>query len=641
MAPPFYRRLDPTRPYKPLDFGNGRLAGSVAPDGRLLALGIYHPKHGYLTLSSAAPFPDEHRSDQAAVRAYRAALAQPAAPTFGLRPPAPSTAAEVFLLEDGVPQSRFAVGPVRVSVTTWAPRVSGDVVSAALQVWQFQNPTGQSAALDYTWDGTLTLSRANYTQLTESGALPPLTPNLHLTFDGRVLRAVAPEIGGAAVVLGLPPGPAWQQSGQSPLPAAVTGHLTVPPKQIVDLTLVYVLAPTLEEAQTVADSLAVAKPESMLRDALDEYLTRWSALEQCTADPARFLARRARAYVLDCCALPVGEGICLLTDHQILPLSWTRDAYFLLQGLGAGTTEAPLDLVRRHLLWLFETARRPGGYWGRAYLANGHPKDRIFQLDQQCYPLLELVEYATATDDEATVIRLLPHLPAILDAVLARRAGETALFATEETPADDPLPLPYHFSSQVLLWHTLHQLTDLNARWPFTSLDLEGLAEAVRKAVRQHLVVEHRGRHLFAYATDLRGGYRFYHDANDFPTVLAPLWGFCALDEPVWRATMDFAFSPDNAGGYYPGPYGGLGSVHTPGPWPLGDIQEFLYARLIGDETRAQTVLARLIATACWDGALPEARDERGGEVRSRHWFAWPSAALAAALTHPAWQPQR
>ncbi len=335
--------------------------------------------------------------------------------------------------------------------------------------------------------------------------------------------------------------------------------------------------------------------------------------------------------------MPVGAGLCLLTDHQILPLSWTRDAYFVLQALCLHPSAQTLDLLRRHLSWLFEIAWRPAGYWGRAYLANGQPKDHIFQLDQQCYPLLELTEYAALGGDAETVARLVQHVPTVLQIILEKQAPQTMLFATEETPADDPLPFPYHFSSQILLWHTLRQLADLNRHWRFTSLDLVALAEAVRAAIQRHLVAEHMGRTLFAYATDLAGGYHFYHDANDLPTVLAPLWGFCAADDQTWRATMEFAFRPDNAAGYYRGPVGGLGSIHTPGAWPLGDVQELLYARVVGNAQRMQAALDRLVTTACWDGALPEARDPISGAVRSRHWFAWPNAALVAALQHPAW----
>lgn len=642
------RQLDPGQPYKPLDFGNGLIAGSVAPDGRLLTLGTYHSTHGYITLSASVPFPDERRYDQAAVRAYRADLARPDAPSFGLRLLSPVTSVEVYLVADAIPHSRFqtvlggdsTASPLSIDVTTWALRPSGEVVPAAVQMWCFHNPTDQPASLHYVWDGALVLSRASYTQLTESGSLPPQTTTLHLTFDGRALSIVDPEVEAAAVILGLPSGPAWQRSGHISLQATAHGRLTIPPQQITELTLVYTMGQTTERARAIAVSLENLDFQSSLNSARDTHQIRWRALDPDIASPAHLLTHRAQSYVLDCCALPVGDGICLLTDHQILPLSWTRDAYFLLQALYPTIDTTTQDLLRRHLLWLFETASRFDGYWGRAYLANGRPKDRIFQLDQQCYPLLELSEYATLAEDETTVQRLVPHVPDVLDTILARRATNVSLFSTEETPADDPLSLPYHFSSHVLLWYTLRQLASLNVRWSFTSLDLAGLAQDIHAAIREHLVTEYQGRSLFAYATDLHGNYRLYHDANDLPAVLAPRWGFCSVDDPIWRATMEFAFSPANEDGYYPGRVGGLGSVHTPGPWPLGDVQELLYACLIGDDLRARTVLDRLVATACWDGALPEARDENSGAVRSRHWFAWSGAALLAALAHPAWKPK-
>ena len=634
----FERRLDPGHPYKPLDFGNGLLAGSVAPDGGLFSLNTGHPTQGYVTLSAIAPFPDAQRHDPAAVRAYRAALARPDAPTFGLRPPPGAAPFAAGLLADAVPHGRSNAGALQIEVTTWAPRPASHPFAAAVQQWRVRNTGDQPLTWDCTWSGQLSLSRASYTQLTESGLLTMPAPTLDLHFDGRMLSIHAPDLDAAAVILGLPPSPPWHQHGDGPLTAISPGQVTIAPGQAITHTLIYALGQTVEQARRTADALANTDLERDLAASLDARQEHWQQLDPHFPTAVRPLVHRAHTYLLDCCALPVEHGTCLLTDHQILPLSWTRDAYFLLQGLFSDTIAPPLDLLCRHLIWTFEIAQRPDGYWGRAYLANGRPKDRIFQLDQQCYPLLELAEYAALSQDAPTVARLAAHLPAVLHAILARRAPDTALFRTEETPADDPLPLPYHFSSQVLLWHTLRRLAPLNARLAFTSLDLVGLADSIRAAVWQHMVAEHQHEPLFAYATDLRGTYRFYHDANDFPTVLAPSWGFCCADDPIWRATMAFAFSPANQGGYYPGPLGGLGSVHTPGAWPLGDVQELIYARLTGDDARWQAVLARLAATACWDGALPEARDPTTGAVRSRHWFGWPGAALAATLTNPAWR---
>lgn len=633
------RRLSREQAYKPLDFGNGLVAGSVPPDGRLLTLNTYHPVHGYITLSAFPGFPDDSRHDQTAVRRYRAALAQPDAPTFGLRLDGDTVSSDAFLLADAVPHSRMKLVPegspddtaLSVEVTTWAPRHDGAPLPGLLQLWRLHNPSSRPVSVGYVWDGHTWLRRASYTQLTERGRLPTSTTMQQLSTVRGGLRIIAPELGAAAVVRGLPPDSAWQQADDGGFEAMARGELKVPAAGTIELCLIVALDESVSRADETARALQDIDPQRNLDARLDDQRRRWRDLNPKLPDRARLLAHRALAYVWDCCALPVGEGICLLTDHQILPLGWTRDAYYLVDGLSAADRSA-LALMRRHLIWLFEIAARPDGHWGRAYLANGQPKDQIFQLDQQCYPLLELAHYAAAAGDDTLVSRLSRHVPAVLDAILARRAGETALFATDETPADDPVPLPYHFSSQVLLWYTLRNLAFLNETWSFTSIDLTDLADAVRAAIWAHLAVENEGRRLFAYAVDLQGNSHLYHDANDLPAVWAPVWGFCSAGDTTWQATLDFAFSVANAGGYYSGPLSGLGSVHTPGPWPLGDVQEFVYARLTGDGTRARAVLDRLVATATWDGALPEARDAISGAVRSRHWFAWPGMALVSAM---------
>src|SRR4029453_15545723 len=139
---------------------------------------------------------------------------------------------------------------------------------------------------------------------------------------------------------------------------------------------------------------------------------------------------------------------------------------------------------------------------------------------------------------------------------------------------------------------------------------------------------------------------RHYHDANDLPTVFAPAWGFCDVDDPVWRATIRFAWVRENDG-YFAGPAGGGGSLHTRHPWPLGDLQEIVVARVLGDAARERRGGGRLAGgagwaggppggrVATWDGLPPEAYDETTGAMASRHHFAWPAALRALLALDP------
>ncbi len=608
------RRLLPTAGGKPLDFGAGGLTGSVDCDGRLTALNAYHPAHGYVTLTAALPFPEAERYNPAAVRAYRAGLV--ALEGFGLAFAAPVVRREAWLIEDAVPHLRLTLADGTIAeCTTFIPI---HVPAGAVQWWRFSRPgvTMQMA-------GRISLQRCAYTQLTEGGPLPMPSHETHLFYPrpGGPLGLVNPALGWAVVL---------SATGASPNPDGTLTLCGAPFIAAPEFALFVAPGSNPEEAWANWQRLAEdGSSPALLRHTLDVWQARWENWPYAD-HPLDTLLRRALVYALTCAVPAPGEtasdALCLLTDHQLLPLSWNRDSYYAALALLRWRSEMA-DLVRRHLIWLFEVAERPAGVWGRSYLANGRMKDPAFQLDQQLFPLQELADYVATTDDRATLERLHGHIAPLLAMLRARRDPTSGLLPTAETPADDPVTLPYHLSSHILLWHTLRRIGNL-----LGEADLLAWGEEVRAAVRQHFAAERGGRVLLAYLTDGHGRHHFYHDANDLPLVLAPIWGFCTADDPLWRATLDFAFSEANVGGYYAGPLGGLGSVHTPAPWPLGLVQELLYAHLIGDAERAGRVTTRLAQVAQWDGALSEACDATSGAVVSRHWFAWPGAALYALL---------
>jgi uncharacterized protein len=346
------------------------------------------------------------------------------------------------------------------------------------------------------------------------------------------------------------------------------------------------------------------------------------------------------AYVAGCTALMVGpDEVCIVTDHRILPLSWTRDAYYqalLLLVAADGPHDEHAERVAAHLRWLWGRCRRPQGLWMRSHLANGEPKDLVYQADQQLYPLLELVDYRSQTG-------AWPEPPPgttwgrLVDELWTTLPTADGLLPTDETPADDAASLPYSLSTQILHWHTATQLAAV-AEELATSADFAAAGSAARRTVNEHFVTDGPFGAQWAYETDAGGAFRLYQDANDVPTALAPLWGFCDPIDPHWTATMRFAFSPHNPG-YSQGRFGGLGSMHTPGTWPLGDLQEWVAKNLLGDTAGAARALERLAQVASADGMLPETYDSDTGAWRARHWFAWPGALLALLLRQESVRP--
>lgn len=600
--------LNGRAPYKPLDFGGGGVTGSVDADGCLIALNGYHAQHGYITLTAADPFPDDQRYDPRAVRAYRASLVHLRG--FGCRADAPITRRTSALLSGALPRLTQHYADGSLHILTFAAN------GGAYQLWRAEGVVPR-------WAGRFNLMRCAYTQLTEGGviAAPPVVQQVRLQ-DG-VLTVENPALGAAVAVHGFAPDQALANTyqGAATLDLALNGAQSG--------ALCYAFGETAQEAANHAVQLAHGSPSAHFREAGMAWAHRMRDFDQ---NP---LVQRGLVYCL-LCAVPVGEGVCLLTDHMLLPLSWNRDAYYMARALLAwrGNQSETFEVVRRHLIWLFEQAQRLNGtHWARCYMANGMVKDPAYQLDQQLYPLLELADYTRLSGDQELLARFEGQITAWLQALLARKHAHAALFPTDETPGDDPIALPYHFSSHILLWHTLRALARIGA----VGYAWDALANQVRQAIEQYFFVDnkddrrtdfHGQSALYAYAVDGAGRYHLYHDANDLPFALMPFWGFCSAADPTWQRTAAFAFSPLNNGGYYDGR---LGSVHTPAAWALGDVQDLLIGQALGDDQRQARARAFLDAAAQWDGALSEAYDAASGAVISRAWFAWTNAALACA----------
>jgi hypothetical protein len=208
---------------------------------------------------------------------------------------------------------------------------------------------------------------------------------------------------------------------------------------------------------------------------------------------------------------------------------------------------------------------------------------------------------------------------------------EAGLIGSAENAADDPAAAPFIAASQILLWYAAERVAELTDAGV---LRVDGAAfRDVGTAV--HTAFESRLTEIpgpWPYAVDLVGRRVIYHDANDLPVALAPLWGFCDDEDPGWLATMSFAFGDSNPA-WFGGDRPGLGSVHTPGPWTLGDVQAWIRARIAGDAPSMAESLSRLHDVAFDDGMLPEAYSaDPTDDRRIRHWFAWPGAAIAALL---------
>lgn len=618
-------------PDKPLDTGTGTLVASLGKFGELLSISTYHRDHGWIVVNTLPQFPPDKYYDPAFVRWYRWQLADLNQEGFGLLINEPLSNLSYSWLGGCIPFVQGQAGGLNFKTFTWgSPHQGGDVL---YQVALFRNDSAAVQEISLRFSLQTHLSRAAYGQLTEGGPIIPPQPDLRYSIgpEHGQFKLENPNLPAVltAKLLG-------EFEEYSPTSSNCTIYkLTIPPGEGTALVAVYQLWENCDFPKV--------EPEAIIK-ALEEKTKSFpcSLVEAAAQNKTDYIILRNLDYILSCCSTTADDTVCVLTDHQLLPLSWNRDSYYQTSFLRSYYQRFYDEMDERqrteiqevsagHLRWLFQKAERDP-FWGRSHLANGKTKDHTFQLDQQCYPIIELAEHWETFNDENLVVELYPEAENLVNELLKLAHPETWFLPTEETPADDALELPYHFSSQLLWLRTLEKMdllcevgTAKKPRFADIRLQLKG-------AIWNHMVAEYKGRLVFAYAVDLKGRYKFYQDANDLPTPLCPEWGFCGPENDIWQNTMEFAFTEDNNGGYYPGRFGGLGSIHTPGPWPLGDVQQLMYSRLTGNFDLYNSTLAKLLSIAQADGILPEAIDAQTGRVLSRSWFSWPGAAFGWEL---------
>jgi len=580
---------------KPLDIASldTNMVASVGQNGRVVSLNMPNKTYGYITLNTVPPFDDESRYDSDLVRAYRAQLAN--ASGFGVQSDGEWATSKTWLLEDVIPLQCFTQ---KDGTEIWC--VSFVVDSFLVQLWS----TNDNLYLL----GDIWLQRSAYTQLTEGGVSD--FPEIHydITLDDVRLTVENTVLDVKANL----PFKNIQLADEHRI--RVHGELADYPTVDHDDKSYTVLYYNLGD-----DPLPQEPPLVLLERVLNTWQSRWQDWK-FTDHPLDPVLRRAVIYADACCVKFDNEQVCVFTDHVLLPLSWNRDAYYVVMSL-LDWREEYAEVVRGHLLWMFEGAQRlNSGGWGRAYFTNGNVKDEAFQLDQQLFPILQLIEYTEIIGDKFLWQRFESSLNVVLNAIESEKHKSKFLWATDETPADDPLPYPYHFSSHILLWYVFKKLGQIEGYEKYADI-----ADRVYSSIQEHFITEYDGKRIYSYATDGEDNHHIYHDANDVPTIYAPIWGFCDVNDPVWQATIDYAFSDANSEGVYDSV---LGSIHSRAPWFLGEGQALLVAGLREDTDTYQQIQKRIAHHTQWDGGLSEAYSIQNRAVESRHWFAWPNALI-------------
>ncbi len=625
---------------KPYDIGNTIVSASVSETGKIITLNTAHKKHGFIKLAPVKSFSNSNWYNPEEVRLYRNSFLSDvtASKGYGLDfsnhgKNFPSAENDVTNLrfESNILYSEFVSNKFIFKKHIFTPIDENCVI----QLYELQNLTEAQIRLEFKVAGYFGIIRASYGQITENGPIPIPPVKNHYKNLGEN-KFLITEIGTESLASIEVSGDYDQfhlieeiTAQDEPFTIANEGIIVVPPAKLISLALIIRIS---DEPALVSPSMSMPEIYKALQNTRDY----WDKLRVYTGNHKwDFIINRNFAYSYGCCFIK--KFGAMITDHQSLPLTWNRDNYFmykLMESVYRITLNSEiLEALKCHIKWLFTYITENG--WGRSHLVNGKIKDKVFQFDQQCYPVLELYDYLRINPDSESEIRsFAPLLNKVSDVLFCAKGKGVMLFETKENPADDPVKYPYHFSTQILAWKTFKVLASLNARYAFSNRDFLSIAEEIKADILKYMITEDNDKSIFCYTTDLRGNYELYHDANDMPFALASLWGFVDVADSVYLNSFDWAFSERNRG-YYLGEFGGLGSDHAKGHWPLGDSQVQAIATAMIKSNIAigykllESIQSMLQSVVQKDGLFSESVHHDTGKVFTRYWFAWPGASIS------------
>ena len=265
------------------------------------------------------------------------------------------------------------------------------------------------------------------------------------------------------------------------------------------------------------------------------------------------------------------EELCMMTSrsprYYVSAAYWDRDS--LLWAFPA-ILSADREYARELLLAVYQKQGRNFGVHSR--FIDGTVLEPGFELDELCAPVIALHRYVQATGDKAFVRlpQILSRLEQIIIKLETHKHPDVALYDTFLQPTDDLHRYPYLAYDNVLVWKIFMSLAVL--------LDQPALAQQadrVREAVYSNFVVEITGKKVFAWSIDLEGHWDIY-DEPPGSLQLLPFYGFCALEDKIWKATVALIRGVEYEFSFSGHAIAEIGCKHAPHPWVLSICNSLL-----------------------------------------------------------------
>lgn len=267
------------------------------------------------------------------------------------------------------------------------------------------------------------------------------------------------------------------------------------------------------------------------------------------------------------------ETVCVTsrsTRYYVSAAYWDRDS--LLWAFPA-ILDVDKKLAKEILMYIYTRQRRNIGVHSR-YI-DGTILEPGFELDELVSPILALASYVRESNDlnileyreiMTGVTEILEKLDEVFD-------KELGLYETFLQPTDDEIVYPYITYNNALVWKAYCELAKL---YPKDEAIYLNKADSVKNAIYNNCIkVDDNGRKFFAWSIDKNGHYDIY-DEPPGSLQLLPHYGFCSMEDEIWRNTVSIIRSPQYQYSFSDAKFAEIGCPHAPYPWVLSICNSLL-----------------------------------------------------------------
>ena len=206
----------------------------------------------------------------------------------------------------------------------------------------------------------------------------------------------------------------------------------------------------------------------------------------------------------------------------------------------------------------------------------------------------------------------------ILREIEFRKSPDFQVYSTELNSSDDPVEYPYVMYDNVVMWHSLVQLSNACSEGTDRH-EFRLMASRMKHDILKCFVIAEEN--MFCYSTDLGGEFQLYDDPTG-SLLMLPFLGFVNKNSKTFRNTVEWILSKRNKF-RIPGTFAGNGNTHVFHPW----IHYYASLLFLGDERGEEIFQLDLPG-----GFACETVDETSGRPRTGIHFPGASGFLAEAI---------